>query len=308
MKKSLVLMQPKDAYYFGLVHDESFDIDEPFRKVSGFAAFILNVLRKFNLPLTRWFYGDWYKNAAEYDKIILFDFVVFRDENLLPNIAKKAPDSKRFIYYWNIIKDEQYLQHRKKLAAENGFKLYHYDHGNCSRYDMQFNTIMYYEGIELPVRPATSDLLFLGFVKDRGSKLNNLYRTIRESGFTPRFVIVKADAESRKYPFEFHDSYVPYMEYLDMVSESRGILDIAQENQDGFSMRVMEAIFLNKKLVSTNTALRDADFYDPANILVLDSDEVTKAQISEFFSSDFHPYPEEVRRYYSIGEWVRRFR
>ena len=307
MKKSLVLMQPKDAYYFGLVYDESFDIDEPFREISGFTLFILNVLRKFNLPLTHLFYGDWYKKVSEYDKIILFDFVVFKDENLLPNIAKKTPNSKRFIYYWNIIKNEKYLQRRKQLAKETGFKLYHYDHGNCARYNMQFNTIMYYEGIELPERPATSDLLFLGYVKDRGSKLNNLYHTIQKSGFTPRFVIVNADAESRKYPFEFHDGYVPYMEYLDMVSESRGILDIAQENQDGFSMRVMEAIFLNKKLVSTNTALMDADFYDPANILVLNPDEVTKEQIVEFFNSDFHPYSEEVRHYYSIGEWVERF-
>ena len=305
--KSLVLMQPKDAYYFGLVHDDAFDIDEPFKRVTGIFAFLLKVFRRFSIPLTSLFYGEWYKRIKEYDKIILFDFVVFQDEQLLFNIAKKAPESRRFIYYWNIIKDEARYVHRKELADKTGFSLYHYDHGNCERFNMKFNTIMYYVGVSLPERPATADLLFLGFVKDRGSKLNNLYRTIQEAGFTPRFVIVKADAEAKKYPFEFHDRYIPYMEYLDMVAESRGILDIAQENQDGFSMRVMEAIFLNKKLVSTNTALKDASFYDPANILVLDSDEVTRDQIAEFFASEFHPYSEDVRRYYSIGEWVKRF-
>ena len=149
-------MQPKDAYYFGLVHDDAFDIDEPFKRVTGIFAFLLKVFRRFSIPLTSLFYGEWYKRIKEYDKIILFDFVVFQDEQLLFNIAKKAPESRRFIYYWNIIKDEARYVHRKELADKTGFSLYHYDHGNCERFNMKFNTIMYYEGVSLPERPATA--------------------------------------------------------------------------------------------------------------------------------------------------------
>lgn len=84
--------------------------------------------------------------------------MVFQDEQLLFNIAKKAPESRRFIYYWNIIKDEARYVHRKELADKTGFSLYHYDHGNCERFNMKFNTIMYYEGVSF--RSALRPLIF----------------------------------------------------------------------------------------------------------------------------------------------------
>lgn len=55
-----------------------------------------------------------------------------------------------------------------------------------------------------------------------------------------------------------------------MVGTSRAILDIAQQKQDGYSMRVMEAIFFNKKLVTTNTAVKQSVFYDENNIFIVD--------------------------------------
>ena len=92
-----------------------------------------------------------------------------------------------------------------------------------------------------------------------------------------------------------------------MLKQSRAILDITQHGQNGFSMRVMESIFLGKKLISTNTALLDADFYDPNNILVVDSEKMDISAIQQFMSTDFHPYPKEVQNYYSIDSWINRF-
>ena len=55
-------------------------------------------------------------------------------------------------------------------------------------------------------------------------------------------------------------------------------------------MRIMEAIFGDKKLISTNSALRYADFYDPNNIFIIDLDHVDEGKLREFMDSDFHPY------------------
>ena len=78
----------------------------------------------------------------------------------------------------------------------------------------------------------------------------SLYDMFTSAGLTPRFVIVSKGERKEKFPFEYRDDYVGYYDYLKMVGTSRAILDIAQQKQDGYSMRVMEAIFFNKKLVN----------------------------------------------------------
>ncbi|TPF92230.1 hypothetical protein BW14_09565 [Bifidobacterium sp. UTBIF-68] len=134
-----------------------------------------------------------------------------------------------------------------------------------------------------------------------------LYNLISGAGMTPEFVVVENSAQHDNLPFTVKHSYVNYMDYLDMVSRSKAILDITQQGQNGFSMRVMEAIFLNKKLVSTNTALLSADFYDPNNILVIDLQNPDKELLTMFLQSDFHLYDEQIKRYYSVSSWIDRF-
>lgn len=98
-----------------------------------------------------------------------------------------------------------------------------------------------------------------------------------------------------------------YYDYLKMVGTSRAILDIAQQKQDGYSMRVMEAIFFNKKLVTTNTAVKQSVFYDENNIFIVDLKTTTADELQAFFAKPFRNYSDEVREYYSIEAWVDRF-
>lgn len=90
-----------------------------------------------------------------------------------------------------------------------------------------------------------------------------LHQIISDAGMKPEFVIVENGNQHEDLPFTIRHSYVNYADYLDMVSQSKAILDITQQGQNGFSMRVMESIFLNKKLVSTNMALLSANFMIP---------------------------------------------
>lgn len=68
----------------------------------------------------------------------------------------------------------------------------------------------------------------------------------------------------------------------------------------------MEAIFGDKKLISTNSALQYADFMIPIIFLLLILIMWMKESY-EFMDSDFHPYDKAVKSYYSIAAWVNRF-
>ena len=71
--------------------------------------------------------------------------------------------------------------------------------------------------------------------------------------------------------------------------------------------RVMEAIFFNKKLVTTNTAVKQSVFYDENNIFIVDLKTTTADELQAFFAKPFRNYSDEVREYYSIEAWVDRF-
>lgn len=307
MKRTLVLYSNTSTYYFDRINGFELSIHAVYRDKNWMKNKFLSLLRKVNSSLTFLFYGDWYKHIDDYDKIIVLDTPFSYDHRLLKNIARKAHRAKRFYYSWNIVRNEQLHKMEKEETEKYGFKFYCYDKGNCEKYDLQFNTIMYDETLRLPAATPEYDTCFLGFLKDRKVKMGKLYDAFQAAGLKARFVIVKNAGVVEDMPFEYREKEVDYYEYLDMINRSKSILDITQQGQDGLSLRIMEAIFLNKKILTTNEYITKMDFYDPNNILVIRLGETSKEEILDFFNKPFHGYPEATREYYSFKAWVERF-
>lgn len=102
----------------------------------------------------------------------------------------------------------------------------------------------------------------------------------------------------------------------DMVKNSKAVLDLAHEHQQGLTMRTMETLGIKRKLVTNNIYLRDYEFYNETNDLIL-TDLPSKAEKAEKTGdySEFvlpgsewldKPYAEneEVRKKYSIHSWI----
>jgi len=90
--------------------------------------------------------------------------------------------------------------------------------------------------------------------------------------------------------------------------DSRAVLDLQRSNQAGLTMRTFEVLASGAILVTGNPAIRDADFYDPSRILVIedyDSDgaserlrhELSRLQPDGSLPSDFEKY--------SVTTWVK---
>lgn len=300
MERTLVLYSNTSTYYFDRINGYDLSIQAVYRDKNWIRNKLLSLLRKLNSKLTFLFYGDWYKHLDDYDKIIVLDTPFSYDHRLLENIARKAHKVKCFYYSWNIVRNEQLHKMEKEETKKNGFKFYCYDKGNCKKYGLNFNTIMYDETLKLPDVVPKYDTCFLGFLKDRKEKMGKLYNTFQAAGLDARFVIVKTEGVVEDMPFEYREREVGYYEYLDMINQSRSILDITQKGQDGLSLRIMEAIFLNKKILTTNEYITKMDFYDPNNILVIRLGETSKEEILDFFNEPFHRYSDVTREYYSF--------
>lgn len=307
MNKTLILFTDNESYYFDRIHSPELTIRGLFYDHAELKNPALKALRKAKSGWTRLFYQDWYRQLGDYQKIIVLDTALLFDARLLDNIARKAPKAEKYFYSWNKVRDEAFFAAGKSAADRAGFKYYSYDRGDCGKYGLHFNTIMYDRTLKLAESKPEYDTLFLGFLKDRKEDLLSLHRMMENASLKPHFVIVDYRKEHEDLPFDFTDKYIPYYDYLKLVGNSRAILDISQQGQDGYSMRVMEALFFQKKLITTNAAVRDAAFYRDSNILIIDFGKTTTEEIHAFYEKPFQPYDEKILAYYSIQAWADRF-
>lgn len=90
----------------------------------------------------------------------------------------------------------------------------------------------------------------------------------------------------------------------EFYKRTKVILDLMRENQYGLSFRVFEAMALEKKIITDNEKIKNYDFYNPSNILVLNKDfsNITK----EFFETPYQSLPEEIYKKYTLEKWVER--
>ena len=72
----------------------------------------------------------------------------------------------------------------------------------------------------------------------------------------------------------------------------------------GLTMRTIELLGLQKKIITTNIDIVNYDFYNPVNILIIDRDspKINK----EFFTTPFTPIPQEIVSKYIISNWLKR--
>ncbi len=90
----------------------------------------------------------------------------------------------------------------------------------------------------------------------------------------------------------------------DVLDNSDIVIDIQHPDQTGLTMRTIEMLGYGKKLVTTNNAIVNYDFYDPRNIAVVD--RVVPSLTDEFIASSYQPPHHSVVLDYSLGAWLAK--
>lgn len=96
---------------------------------------------------------------------------------------------------------------------------------------------------------------------------------------------------------------LPLSRVVDYISVSRCVIDINRPGQNGLTMRTIEALGAQRKLITTNEDVRSYDLHRDVGVLIVDREApVVK---DDFMMSDERPFDEEVRAAYSVTNWVR---
>ncbi|AZG35362.1 CgeB family protein [Shewanella psychromarinicola] len=84
--------------------------------------------------------------------------------------------------------------------------------------------------------------------------------------------------------------------------QSNAVIDIQHPAQKGLTMRSLEMLGLEKKLITTNCDVRSYDFFDERNILVID--RINPHIPDDFINMKYTPLSHESRLKYSLRSWI----
>lgn len=100
----------------------------------------------------------------------------------------------------------------------------------------------------------------------------------------------------------FRRTNIPQQSLPKLYKNTKVILDLQRHNQMGLSFRIFEAMALEKKFITDNQNIKNYDFYNSKNILIL-NDDFSNIEKS-FFETKYEKLPDEIYYKYTLNNWV----
>lgn len=165
------------------------------------------------------------------------------------------------------------------------------------------------------LKEAEFDLVYLASFDERRKTLYKITDRLEKLGLTYQYIIVgkktwkkrllkfvsfTGDTISKKY----QNKRVTHKNIPQFYAKGNVLLDLVRENQSGLSFRIFEAMAIEKKLITNNATVKNYDFYDPENILILN--ENLDNLDENFFTTPYKSLPADVYRKYTLESWVEK--
>lgn len=162
----------------------------------------------------------------------------------------------------------------KRRLLEERFKyfstFFSFDKADCDRYGFIHHASFY---SKLPIDTSgkkDSDVFFVGVSKGmRHEKLAKIYNRLKKNNLVPNFYLAHHKNVSDRVDGIHYNEWLSYKEVLNKVSHTNCILEIVGDNQEGMTLRSMEAICYNKRLITDNLAITRLKYFESGFIQYL---------------------------------------
>lgn len=294
-KKILIVKCNTNDYISKIIKKRGYNI-EPMYIGGGnkLKRFLRRLFLKYKLP----FYKKWFnKKILNYDVEIVFFYDSLLSESLVEWVNDNM-DVKIHVWYWNIVTNT--IQ-PDKLNDEICSK-WSFSSLDAKKYNMKFMAPYFFDEIKCDNENVEYDILFVGKDKGRLRKLLEYKETFTNMGFKCKFIITP----TRGYHINKHYSKsISYEENFKMSCKTKVIFDYIGVNNSGQSMRVMEALFRQKKIITDNILIKNYDFYRKENIFILGEDDFR--DLNKFVNSPYVELDSSIVKKYDFDNFILRF-
>ena len=295
-----------DMYRDAASQYDNVDIKEIYTPLNNIG---LRILRRIIIPipgLDSFFFGDWNKNLNEYTKIIINDAMF--NNNILKYISKKNAVASKYVYYTNAVRNSRI----KPNNIPKDWRVYTFDISDSKEFDIEYSPEYYTEHQENIKYDLKYDVCYVGADKTnvRLKNLLDIKEVLRKNKVQNFFHIFRVLKKYNKYELqETTNMFLKYEDIQRIILESKCILELQMEGQSGCTLRTLESMFLNRKLITNNKDIVNYDFYNP-NFVIENADDFKDRfnDILKFMRSPYQKLPDMVKNNYKFCKWLERFR
>jgi hypothetical protein len=210
-------------------------------------------------------------------------------------------NSKITVWLWNPVKNNlNFKIHNLFLNLINA-KIMTFDPLDSAKYSYELanqicNEKVVYSSCNQVNGFKPKSVFFVGVDKGRFEYLCCLKVFFESHKLESDFQLV-ADQTTKKIEHQFYVEPINYAQYLDKLYSCEYVLDLCQNDQSGLTVRVVEAIFLNKKIITNNASILELDIYNSNNIYILGSENC----FEKFLSSTYEYYDDSIYEKYKLS-------
>ncbi|MNJ47404.1 hypothetical protein D3C77_425620 [compost metagenome] len=183
-------------------------------------------------------------------------------------------------------------------------KVYSFDAAQCQAFGMDYMNQFFPYGVDdakrlheqLAAPSSASKCFFLGRDKGRTDAIESIAEKLGHVDCIADFHIVTDDKTQRHSQYHV-DEGLSYDENIRKSINATVLADINQAGQSGITLRVLESMFFNKKLITSNPTIAAHDFFRPENIFIIDHHHPDN--LEAFINSKATALPNEVLHQYS---------
>lgn len=281
----------------------SYDLEGPFKYKSVWQrlqnAASKAVLRKNLKPL---FKQDRFLRAL--DEIGEVDYLIVNRADLLnqKSLDKAISLAKRSILLlWDSLEKVPLPFH----YIDKFDTVYSFDLHDCEKYSFE-RTFNFHFFAQDPRVKIEHEALFLGTADSRLDDLITIINNLDSRGINAKAYLYDplSKVRNRHPKIDILKDIIPFYDSDVFSKKTKVIIDLAHKNQVGLSFRIFEGIALRKKIITTNTHVRNHDFYTPANIFVIDNVENFSIPNS-FWEDSYEELETSIVERYHISSWVK---
>lgn len=224
--------------------------------------------------------------------IIFFDSAisVCYSEEFFRKLKKKNPNIKLIMYL--VDQMDRWYSGRIRRMLPLFDLVYAINHEDCETYGFRYYPLLYsnYPLSKVKKLEEQSDIYFIGNNWDRDEYLHKLYDMLTSKGVKCDFNIVGVDEEKQLYKDKIcYNRPFSMAENLAHSMASKCVLEIMHQTIHAVTARYPEAVYLNRKLLTNNPAVRFEKYYNPDYIKVFHSlEDIDIDWIKEDVQVDYH--------------------
>lgn len=246
---------------------------------------------------------------AEYSYIL-----VIKGDKLQAEFLKKLKElnknARMILYLWDDIgRVPNFFENRVFFD-----RIFTFDRFDKEKYNIEFLPLFFCDEFRYNNTEKTIDVYFSGWEhSDRRELLEKLIGVFQKNNLKYYYYVYTGFwslqmQKIKKLDFKKEPEYIKYktlsmIKNAELTLSSRVLIDIQHPTQKGLTMRTIESLAANAKLITTNSDIVNYDFYSPENITVIDRDNPLVDV--DFIKSPYKKIDKEIIEKYSLKSWIK---